>query len=160
LTTYILHDVLEPDRPEDALAYLAFTASDLWPGGGWNFLFGEADFRRRIGVWSIYRNGYPGKKEGAFRLCLWRTLAIAAHETGHILTMKHCTAFSCLMNGCNSQQELDQQPLHPCPVCLRKLLWTLQVEPIAYLRRLEAFCREHQLTGADWFAAAADASAR
>jgi hypothetical protein len=42
LTGYILHDVLEPERPADALAYLALTASDLWPGPGWNFVFGEA----------------------------------------------------------------------------------------------------------------------
>jgi archaemetzincin len=29
LTGYILHEVLEPERPADALAYLALTASDL-----------------------------------------------------------------------------------------------------------------------------------
>jgi hypothetical protein len=27
--------------PADALAYLALTASDLWPGEGWNFVFGR-----------------------------------------------------------------------------------------------------------------------
>ena len=43
LTGYILHDVLEPERPADALAYLALSASDLWPGKGWNFVFGEAN---------------------------------------------------------------------------------------------------------------------
>jgi archaemetzincin len=159
LTTFVLRDVLEPDRPDDALAYLALTASDLWPGEGWNFLFGQADFRKRVGVWSIYRNGYPGKKEGAFRRCLWRTLHIAAHETGHILTMRHCTAFRCLMNGCNSQEERDRHPLHPCPVCLRKLVWNVQVEPISYLKRLEAFCREHGLGEAEWYARAAKALA-
>jgi archaemetzincin len=41
LTGYLLHEVLEPDRPADAVAYLALTASDLWPGRGWNFVFGE-----------------------------------------------------------------------------------------------------------------------
>jgi archaemetzincin len=34
LTSYILHEVLEPERPADALAYLALTASDLWPVKG------------------------------------------------------------------------------------------------------------------------------
>jgi hypothetical protein len=34
LTGYVLHEVLEPERPADALAYLALTASDLWPGRG------------------------------------------------------------------------------------------------------------------------------
>src|SRR6516165_8100499 len=43
LTGYVLHEVLEPERPADALAYLALTASDLWPGEGWNFVFGEAN---------------------------------------------------------------------------------------------------------------------
>jgi archaemetzincin len=151
LTSFILHDLLEPDRPDDALAYLALTARDLWPGRGWNFVFGEASFRRRVGVWSIYRNGYPGKSEAAFRLCLRRTLHIAAHETGHILTMRHCTAFACLMNGCNSEQERDNQPLHLCPVCLRKLLWNLQADPVLYLRRLADFSREQGMQEADWY---------
>jgi HSP20 family molecular chaperone IbpA len=61
LSTYLLYEVLEPDRPEDALAYLALTASDLWPGEGWNFVFGQANLRRRVGVWSLYRNGDPGE---------------------------------------------------------------------------------------------------
>ena len=69
------------------LAYLALTASDLWPGQGWNFVFGEASLRQRIGVWSIYRNGDP---ETDFQLCLRRTLSTASHETGHILGMAHC----------------------------------------------------------------------
>jgi hypothetical protein len=43
LSTYVLRRLLEPDRPDDALAYLARTASDLWPGRGWNFVFGQAN---------------------------------------------------------------------------------------------------------------------
>lgn len=155
LSTYLLHEVLEPDRPDDALAYLALTARDLWAGNGWNFVFGQANLRRRVGVWSIYRNGYPGPSDEAYRLCLRRTLMTAAHETGHILTMMHCTASPCLMNGSNHQGERDSRPLHLCPVCLRKLCWNLQVEPAAHLRRLTAFHREHGLDGADWLEEAA-----
>jgi archaemetzincin len=151
LTTFILHEVLEPDRPDDALAYLALTARDLWPGKGWNFVFGQANLRRRVGVLSLYRHGYPGPGEEAFRLCLRRTLQTASHETGHMLTMRHCTAFSCLMNGCNHHAEQDRQPLYPCPVCLRKLLWNLSVEPLAYLRRLAGFLADQGLEDAAWF---------
>ena len=140
LTGYILHEVLEPERPADALAYLALTASDLWPGRGWNFVFGEANLRERTGVWSIYRNGDP---ESDFQLCLRRTLSTASHETGHILGMWHCTAYSCLMNGSNHQEEKDRRPMHLCPVCLRKLCWNLQVDPVAYLKRLGAFYEAH-----------------
>lgn len=157
LTNFILQDLLEPDRPNDALAYLALTTRDLWPGDGWNFVFGQANLRRRIGVWSIARNGYPGKSEEAYRLCLRRTLLIAAHETGHVLTLQHCTAFHCLMNGCNSQQERDRLPLAPCPVCLRKLCWNLQVEPVTYLRRLAVYCASQGLEDAKWYEEAAAA---
>ncbi len=154
LSSFILCEVLEPDLPENALAYLGFTARDLWPGKGWNFVFGQANLRSRVGVWSIHRNGWPGKGDEAFRLCLRRTLLIAAHETGHVLTMQHCTAHRCLMNGCNSQEERDRTPLYPCHVCLRKLCWNLQVEPRPYLRRLAAFCEEHGLEDASWYARA------
>jgi hypothetical protein len=41
LTGFLLHEVLEPERPVDALAYLALTASDLWPGRGWALFRGS-----------------------------------------------------------------------------------------------------------------------
>jgi archaemetzincin len=154
LTTFILRELLEPDRPDDALAYLALTTRDLWPGQGWNFLFGEADFRRRVGVWSLYRYGNPGQSAKEYRRCLRQTLMLATHETGHVLTMAHCTAYRCLMNGINSLQELDRSPMYLCPVCLRKLLWNLQVEPVPYLKRVEEFCRQHGLEEAVWYAEA------
>jgi hypothetical protein len=34
-------------------------------------------------------------------------------------------------------------------------LWDLQVEPIPYLKRLEAFCGEHELAEAGWYTRAA-----
>ena len=81
-----------------------------------------------------------------------RTLATASHELGHILTMHHCTAFRCLMNGSNHQEERDRRPLHLCPVCLRKLCWNLQAEPIPYLAKLKAFCRTQGLDAeAHWY---------
>jgi archaemetzincin len=155
LSGYILREVLLPMRPTNALAYLAFTSSDLWPGEGWNFVFGEASLKERIGVWSIYRNGDPDKGEEGYRVCVQRTLATATHETCHILTMWHCTAFQCMMNGSNHQEERDSRPLHLCPVCLRKLCWNLQVEPVQYLKKLGAFWREqgfHEEAG--WYGTA------
>jgi archaemetzincin len=143
LTGYILHEVLVPERPADALAYLALTASDLWPARGWNFVFGEANLRQRTGVWSIYRNGDPGED---FTLCLRRTLGTASHELCHVLTMQHCTAFRCLMNGSNHQEERDAWPLYLCPVCLRKLCWNLRVEPVPYLMKLKAFSQQNGLS--------------
>jgi archaemetzincin len=152
LTRYILHEVLKPERPADALAYLALTAQDLWPGKGWNFVFGQANLRQRTGVWSIYRNGDPGRSEAAFGLCLRQTLGTASHELCHVLTMKHCIAFSCLMNGSNHQEERDSRPLHLCPVCLHKLCWNLQAELAPYLIKLRAFCQQNGFdTERDWY---------
>jgi archaemetzincin len=152
LTSYLRDEVLKPDRPDDALAYLAFTSCDLWPGQGWNFVYGEASLQERVGVWSMYRNGDPARGKDEFQLCLRRTLGTATHETGHILTMQHCTVNVCSMNGCNNQKEADGKPLHLCPICLRKLCWNLQVEPVKYLGRLEEFCRKHGLEDeAEWY---------
>jgi archaemetzincin len=161
LSTYVLDEVLKPDRPDDALAYLAFTSSDLYPDPTWNFVFGQASLRERTGVWSIHRNGDPAKGKKEYQLCLRRTLHTASHETGHILTIQHCTAFDCNMNGVNSQDEGDRKPLTMCPVCLRKVCWNLQVEPVKYLAELEAFCRENKLTAeAAWYHDAAAALQR
>ena len=114
LTSYVLHDVLAPNLPDDAAAYIAFTASDLWPGKGWNFVFGQASTRKRVGVWSIYRNGDP---ENEFELCLRRAVGTAVHETGHMFTLLHCTAYECNMCGSNNREESDCRPIALCPVC-------------------------------------------
>lgn len=152
LSTYVLDDVLKPNRPKNALAYIAFTSSDLWPGEGWNFVFGQASLQERVGVWSIYRDGNPAKSPEDFQLCLSRTMKTASHETGHILGLQHCIAFHCNMNGSNNRQESDRAPLQACPVCLRKLCWNLQVAPARYLEDLERFCVKHKFAAeAKWY---------
>lgn len=155
LSTWVLDELLKPNVPNDALAYLAFTSSDLWPGDGWNFVYGQANLRDRTGVWSVYRNGDPSKGKEESDLCLRRTLRTASHETCHILTMQHCIAFQCNLNGVNHQAEGDSKPLHLCPVCLRKLCWNLQVDPNTYLARLRRFCQDNGLDDeAKWYAEA------
>lgn len=108
LTGYVLGEILEARRPDDALAYLAFTATDLTPDEGWNFVFGQANLRERVGVWSMHRFGDPSRGAAEFRLCLRRTMDVASHETGHIFTIQHCTAFECNMNGSNTLDESDR----------------------------------------------------
>lgn len=145
LSTYVLDEVLTPKLPDDAAAYIAFTASDLWPGEGWNFVFGQASLRDRVGVWSIYRNGDPDESEAAFRLCLLRTLKTATHETGHMFSIAHCTAYECNMCGSNSRAESDGKPLELCPECLAKVCWACELDPLARFKALEEFCEEQGL---------------
>jgi archaemetzincin len=64
------------------------------------------------------------------------------------------------MNGSNHQEERDQRPLHLCPVCLRKVCWNLQVEPIPYLTKLKAFCHAKGLDAeSHWYEQAVGALA-
>ena len=134
--------------PADAAAYIAFTASDLWPGAGWNFVFGQASLRERVGVWSIHRNGDPAESEASFRLCLLRTMKTAVHETGHIFSMRHCTAYECCMCGSNHRAESDRRPVLLCPECMAKVCWATRTDPIARYEKLAEFCRTHGLADA------------
>ncbi|MEX2186297.1 MAG: archaemetzincin [Pirellulales bacterium] len=145
LTTYVLDDVLRPKLPADAAASIALTASDLWPGEGWNFVFGQASLRNRVGVWSLYRNGDPDKSDEEFRLCLLRTLKTASHEMGHMFSMPHCTAFECNMCGSNNREESDRRPLAECPQCMAKICWACEIDPATRYEKLAAFCRERGL---------------
>lgn len=142
LSTYVLSDVLRPRLPRDATAYIALTASDLWPGEGWNFVFGQASLAERVGVWSIYRNGNPHEGDEAYRTCLRRTLKTASHETGHMFSMAHCTFYECNMCGSNHRAEADRRPLALCPICLAKLCWATRAEPEERFERLADFCDE------------------
>jgi archaemetzincin len=148
LTTYVLDEVLVPRLPKDAAACIAFTASDLWPGRGWNFVFGQASLRQRVGVWSIYRNGEPDRDPAAFRLCLLRTIKTATHETGHMFSMRHCTAYECNMCGSNHRQESDRRPIACCPECVAKVCWATRTELLPRYGKLLEFARTHGLKDA------------
>lgn len=146
LTSHILEEILAPKLPDDAFATIAFTSSDLWPGKGWNFVFGYASFRQRVGVWSLYRYGDPTKSDEDFKNCLQRTLKVATHETGHMFSIRHCIAYQCNMQGSNSLPESDRQPTHLCPECHAKILYATGADPIKRYEKLIEFCKSHQLT--------------
>lgn len=145
LTTYVLGDVLKPRLPADAVAMIAFTTADLWPGEGWNYVFGQASLGDRVGVWSIHRYGDPAAGDEDFRLCLLRTLKTASHETGHMFTMQHCTLYECNMCGSNHLPEADGHPLELCPHCLAKLCYATGARPVKRFQKLIEFYKAHGL---------------
>jgi archaemetzincin len=145
LSGFVLDRLLAPRLPEDAAAYISFTAADLWPGEGWNFVFGQASLRDRVGVWSVARYGDPDAGEAAFREVLARTLKVAVHETGHMFSMRHCTAYECVMNGVNNQDESDRSPLWLCPECLAKVLLATGQDATTRYERLAAFAQAQGL---------------
>lgn len=145
LSTYVLDKVLAPRLPKDAVALIAFTATDLYPDPKWNFVFGQASLRERVGVWSIYRNGDPDKSDASFRLCLLRTLKTATHETGHMFSIRHCTAYECNMCGSNNRAESDRRPVTLCPECLPKILWASRADARGRFKKLATFCKAQGL---------------
>lgn len=142
---YILHDLLKPALPKDAAALIAFTSTDLWPGEGWNFVFGQASLQDRVGVWSMKRFGDAAKSDKEFRQVLRRTLKTAAHETGHMFSLPHCVYFDCCMNGSNSLPEADRQLLSLCPQCLAKLCYAAGADPRKRFESLIGFAKANRL---------------
>jgi archaemetzincin len=141
LAPYVL-ELLQEERPADAVAVLALTTADLWPGAGWNFVFGQASLQERVGVWSLYRQGDPRVE---FMTCLRRTLKTAVHETGHMLGIRHCTFAECCMNGSNHRAEADARPTWFCVQDERKVWWSCQLKPAKRYRRLAEFAAAHGL---------------
>ena len=65
--------------------------------------------------------------------------------------LAHCTFFNCPMNGSNHLAESDRRPLHLCPVCLRKLQWSIGFDVVARYGGLERVTRADGFTDeADW----------
>jgi archaemetzincin len=145
LTSYVRDELLKPRLPDDAVAVIAFTTTDLWPGEGWNYVFGEAAYSDRVGVWSIHRFGDPAAGDDAFRLCLLRTLKTATHETGHMFSIPHCTFFECNMCGSNHLAEADRHPLELCPNCLAKICFATGTDPAKRFEQLIEFYKVHGL---------------
>ncbi|MCB9794876.1 MAG: hypothetical protein H6741_19395 [Alphaproteobacteria bacterium] len=136
----LLDALLLPMLPDDAIVGVGVTMQDLYPGEGWNFVFGQARLEERVGVYSLAR--YRPEQDAADpQLMLRRALKVFAHETGHAFSMRHCMHYTCLMNGSNSLVETDAQPLHLCPVCASKITWNRGLDPALRYQGL-----------ADWFA--------
>jgi archaemetzincin len=119
--------------PDDALALVGVTTEDLY-SGRLDFVFGLASLRGRVAIYSLRRYGEPGSAE-----YLRRALKIVAHETGHVFGLQHCIFYHCCMNGSNSLEESDSQPLHYCPLCHDKLRHALAFDPKKRFEALAAF---------------------
>jgi archaemetzincin len=146
-TSYFLDKVLPPRMPDDAVAYLAVTMGDLYPDESWNYVFGQASLRHRVGVYSIVRYfpefwGQP-QDSVSRELAQKRICKVLVHEAGHIFGILHCQEYACTMNGSNSLEESDRRPLRLCPLCLRKLQWNLGFDVIQRYENLLQFYQDH-----------------
>lgn len=150
LTTDVLA-VLRKDVPADAFCVLAITMEDLYPEPSWNFVFGQASFRERVGVYSFarYDPAFYREKRGKDyeKIMLRRSCRVLAHETGHMFGLEHCIYFRCVLNGSNNLKESDARPLHLCPVCLRKLQHSIGFDVVARYVKLLQFYKKVGFNG-------------
>jgi len=146
LLTGDILNLLERRLSEDAFALLGMTMTDLYPDPNWNFVFGQASPRGRVGVFSFYRYDprFSGRVASADsrHLMLRRSCKVLAHETGHLFGINHCIWYRCLINGSNHLDESDARPLHLCPVDLRKLQWSVGFDVVERYGQLRDFCRQ------------------
>lgn len=145
-------DILKwmPGRlPKDAYAMIAVTMTDLYPKDSWNFVFGQASLRNRVGVFSFARYdprfwGVEWNDESRLTM-LRRAAKVLTHETGHMFGIAHCIHYECNMGGSNSFPETDATPMHLCPVCLRKMHHAVGFDPIKRYQLLLKFHDEQKL---------------
>ena len=146
LLTGDILNALQARLPKDAFVLLGITMTDIYPDPSWNFVFGQASLRDRVGVYSFARYGprFYGQAPTADsrKLMLRRSCKVLAHETCHMFGIEHCIWFRCLMNGSNHLAESDARPLHLCPVDLRKLQWSIGFDVVERYRRILDFHRE------------------
>lgn len=144
-TTPIL-DYLLKNIPKDGLIVMAITSKDLYPGGGFNFVFGQARTKKRVGVSSIYRYSAELFADSLnYQTCLERLIKTSSHEMGHMLSCKHCTNAVCVMNGANSLSEADSRPNRLCSECLRKLQWNLKFDVKSRLNKMNTYFSKHKI---------------
>jgi len=152
---FLLHMV-----PRDAYCVLAITMMDLYPDKRWNFVFGQASTRDRIGVFSFARNHPDFFSAGkvvsldklsevsvlAKQLMTWRSCNILTHEITHMFGLEHCVYFSCLMNGRNHEEESDRSGSFFCPVCLHKLQHAIGFDFVARYKTMMTFYESRLVT--------------
>jgi len=154
LAKAIVDRILMPRVPSDAVAYFGVTGADLY-AGRMNFVFGQGDFNRRVGVYSLgrYFPTFWNRKRSADsdKLALRRACQVLNHEIGHMFGLPHCVFYHCSMNGSNSLDESDTTPVEYCPLCHRKLLWNIGFDASQRYKDLRAFFHRHGLAEARWY---------
>jgi archaemetzincin len=91
--------LLKQKIPHDAFCLLGITMEDLYPAPSWNFVFGQASLRERVGVYSFarYDPAFYGAPRGGdyMQTLLRRSGKVLVHETGHMFGLAHCVYFRC-----------------------------------------------------------------
>lgn len=149
LDAQALLSTVQPWLPADAYSMTAILHRDLYVYAEQQYAFGYGLHRGRLATMSVAH--FDPIFTGHARSDTWRqdidrrSLAVLTHEVGHTLGMRHCGYYKCVMNGMATPEEIDQTPLHLCPICLRKLDSLRVIDPLVRYERLAAFYDEAQM---------------
>jgi len=95
-------------RPHDSLAMLCLTKKDLYSNEQTAFSTSESHVNSGVGCLSLlrfdpaYDNVRDPDRDKNF---LMRSCHMICHEIGHLLGLKNCIYYECLMNGVSSADE-------------------------------------------------------
>ena len=114
-------DRLKAMKNKECERLLAIVSVDLYVPE-LNFVFGEADFQKKVAVISTIRlsqefYGLPENKE----IFLERVTKEAVHELGHTYGLPHCPDPKCVMHFSNSLWDTDCKSYSFCLNCKKKL---------------------------------------
>jgi archaemetzincin len=140
-------DALQKIIPQDAYCLIGVTMVDLYPRDEWNFVFGTARLKDRVGVFSFARyqaSFYDEHEKEDPNMLLYRSCRVCSHEIGHTFSITHCVYYNCLMNGSNSLEESDQRCCQLCPVCLKKLQLCIGFDEIERCEHLLEFYSKYE----------------
>lgn len=76
---------------------------------------------------------------------LKRCCKVTVHEIMHLFGLDHCVWYSCCMQGSGHLEEDFRQPMHLCPIDLRKLQVCLAFEIIEQHQALLSYYKKHNL---------------
>ena len=145
--------------PDNAICLMGLTMADL-------FVAGMAAGQHRVGVFSfcrydptvtfstefwhqVFRSAVtlmPDRAREREHTVLQRSCKLLVHETAHLLGLDHCIWYSCCMNGSGHLAEDFRQPIHLCPVDLRKLQTLCGFDVAERYHKLLCFFRKHRMT--------------
>ncbi len=157
-------ELLMPRVLRDAYALIAVSDFDIY-SGTWNFLYGLAKLKQRVGVFSFARydphfwgdhDCTPAQRK---ELMEYRAAKVMLHEVGHMFGLKHCVHMACLMQGSMHDEEAHKKPLFLSLVCLRRLRANMGFSLLPRFQALAALCKStdnpHLAPFHHWYAKAA-----
>ncbi|MEW6711948.1 MAG: archaemetzincin, partial [Candidatus Riflebacteria bacterium] len=117
---------IKSQKPKDCFALVAVTPDDIFPDRTQSHSSGLASPNDSSAIVSYARlRSASDSSDQIDTLLKARALSVTTHEICHILGLRHCIYFQCLQNGAMGVAELDRTPLLLCPICLRKIVYSL-----------------------------------